>query len=93
MTAWQGVCWSLALVGALIGLYGLHRLCLWLEERGLLFYLRKKPDGAAACFTALQKVIEPQSQHVLHVKEEKRRHGEDEAPGAGDPQATRADRP
>ena len=57
-----------------------------LEQRGWVFYKHKKPSSSAAsCFVALQQVLEPQIQHVLHVKEEKRRHAAEGAPGQADP--------
>ena len=33
----------IAAVSALVALYGLHRLALWLEARGWLYYIHKKP--------------------------------------------------
>ena len=92
MIFWNTVLVGLAIVAAAVGLYGLHRLCLWLEQRGLLFYIHKKPGSTAGCFTALQQAIEPQTKHVLHVKEEKRQHSENEAPGQGDADAPSTDR-
>jgi hypothetical protein len=74
---------SLSVAGGLAGLYGLHRLCLWLEAKGHLYYWHKKPEGSSptACLSALQEIIEPQSKHVFHVKDEKRHANEE----AGDP--------
>ncbi|MFN0054293.1 MAG: hypothetical protein ACKV0T_19125 [Planctomycetales bacterium] len=55
-------------------LYGLHRLCLWLEERGHLFYLHKYPtSSAASCLVALEQFIEPGAQLVVQVVEEAER--------------------
>jgi hypothetical protein len=66
-------------------LYALHRLALWLEERGHLYYLKKKPKGGAVgSFVAFQRIIEPQIQHVIHVNEESRLHGEERGSGQGD---------
>jgi hypothetical protein len=77
--------WSLIIVGGPLALYGLHRLCLWLEDRGWLYYKHKKPSSSpASCFVALQQVLEPPIHHVLQVKEEKRCHAEQEAPGQGE---------
>ena len=65
--------------------FALHRLALHLEERGHLYYLHKKPRGSGAgCFVALQRAIEPQVQHVIHVTEESRLHGEEGGSGQGD---------
>jgi hypothetical protein len=85
MNPWSTALWGLGLVAALGSLYGLHRLALWLEARGHLYYLHKKPSGSAAgSFVALQRAIEPQSQHVLMVHEEVSRT-DGESPGAGEP--------
>lgn len=74
MENWSSLTWGLVLVGVPAGLYGLHRLALRLEDRGHLYYLRKKPrGGGAGCFVALQEFVEPQSKHVVVIREEKRR--------------------
>jgi hypothetical protein len=76
---------GLIVVVGLAALYGLHRLGLWLEKRGWLFYKHTKPfSSAVSCLVALQQVVEPPIQHVFHVKEEKRHQAEEEAPGQGD---------
>jgi hypothetical protein len=62
-------------------LYGLHRLCLWLEARGLLYYWHKKPSSSASCFVPLLQAFEPASQHVYHIKEEKRHPKQEEGGG------------
>jgi hypothetical protein len=74
------VSWALVLFAvplAWAALFGLHRLCLWLEDHGYLYYMRKQPSGGGAhCLVELQKALEPQSHHVHHVKEEKRNQSE-----------------
>jgi hypothetical protein len=78
-------------VGGPLALYGLHRLGLWLEARGCLYYIHKKPrGGVAGGFVALQEVLEPGSRHVVQIKEEKRGESEEGVPGAGDWPAGRA---
>jgi hypothetical protein len=92
MNFWNAVLWCLIIVSGLAALYGFHRLALWLEERGWLFYKHKKPtSSAASCFVALQQVLEPPVQHVLHVKEEKRNQAEEGVPGRGDPEEVEGD--
>ena len=39
--------WMLIIALGLGALYGLHRLGLWMEERGYIYYLHKKPKGSA----------------------------------------------
>jgi hypothetical protein len=88
MNLWHALLGGLILVGGGAALYGLHRLCLWLEERGWLYYKHKQPSSSpAGCLVALQQALDPQTKHVLQIKEEKRYHAEEEAPGEGDPPA------
>jgi hypothetical protein len=83
---WAILFWSGCVVGGSGALYALHRFALYLEDRGHLYYLNKKPrGGGAGCFIALQQAIEPQIQHVIHVSQEIRQHSEEGASGQGDP--------
>jgi len=76
--------WTLAAAGGLGGLYALHRLSLWAEERGYIYYLHKKPSSSAAsCFVALQQVIEPKVEHVIQVSRVNHLYGEEGASGQG----------
>jgi hypothetical protein len=68
-------------VGAL---YGLHRLALRLEEGGYLYYRNKQSSGGGAgCFVALQRIIEPRTEHVLLARDSSARN--DEGGSAGGP--------
>ena len=73
----------LLLAGAIIGLtalvYGAHRLGLYLENRGLIYYWHKRPSGGAArMWVPLQEAIEPQIQHVIEAEEQTRKQTQDE---------------
>ena len=61
--------WSILLaVAALPALYGLHRLCLRLEDRGYLYYRHKEPKpGGASPFLLLDEFIQPQNSHVIEA--------------------------
>jgi hypothetical protein len=84
MAALAGL-WWIAIPGVVLALYGPHRLCLWLEERGHLYYIHKQPrGGAGGGFMGLQKLIEPGAQHVFQIREEKRGKSEEGTPGSGD---------
>ena len=63
-------------VAALCGaLYGLHRLALWAEGRGWVYYLRRRAssDALGNAFLNLQKIVEPQAGHVVEVRQRERR--------------------
>ena len=84
MDLWRVLLWSVVTFGMVAALYGLHRFCLWLENRGWLYYKHKKPGSSqGSCLLALQQALEPQVQHVLQLKEQKRHHAEEAAPGEG----------
>jgi hypothetical protein len=69
METWTLLRWAVSIAAGVAVLYGLHRLGLWMEDRGLIYYLRKKPRGGGSLgsFVALQKVIEPRAEHVLRT--------------------------
>jgi len=86
MSLWHWLIVIGAAAGGAAALYGLHRLCLWLEERGWLYYWHKKPGSSpASCLVAVQQALEPQTKHVLHLREQKRQRSDGEAPGENDP--------
>jgi hypothetical protein len=83
---WTILFWIGSAVAGAAGLYALHQLALYLEERGHLYYINKKPKSSAiGSFVALQRALEPQVQHVIHVTEESHLHGEEGGSGQGDP--------
>src|SRR5262249_8623654 len=60
MAAWSWLLWGLVAIGAVAVVYGLHRLGLWLEERGWLYYRNKRPSSSPmSAFVAMQQFIEP----------------------------------
>jgi hypothetical protein len=74
MSVWQWLAIALAPVGLGILLWGLDRLGLWLEARGWLYYRNRQPTSSPmSALFALQKAIEPQVEHVIVAKEQKRR--------------------
>ena len=80
--------WMLGALGLLavgLALWLIHRGCLWLERKGLLFYRDRKPESSAAsCMVALQQFIEPGVRKVVEVREEQE---------PGDPQSGDSHRP
>lgn len=55
-------------------LYGLHRLALWAEDRGWIYYTRKhaSPDTLGNAMLNLQRLVQPNAEHVLTIKKEER---------------------
>jgi hypothetical protein len=84
---WISLLGTFLIVGVVLALVGLHRLGLWMEERGYIYYWNKKPKGSAAgSFVAFQKIIEPQARHVIQVARVNHLRGDEEPSGQGDPE-------
>ena len=78
--------WGLALVGGLGGLYCLHRIALWAEQRGWVYYRDRRGSGTLGnAFLEVQAIIEPSKRYVL----EERLEDEHETQESGDPPAKR----
>ncbi|MGC1274214.1 MAG: hypothetical protein WBC44_10945, partial [Planctomycetaceae bacterium] len=68
-----------SLPAAVLCLYGLHRLCLRLEEQGRLYYWHQRSQtGASRMWTPLQEMIEPQTGHIVEAEEHHRADLDDE---------------
>ncbi len=87
MTTWMLVGWLLVAAVGLGALYGLHRLGLWMEERGYIYYLHKKPKGSSAIgsLVAFQRAIEPRAEYVIQAEQVNQEVNEEGASGQGDP--------
>jgi hypothetical protein len=75
LAAWDLPVWLLG-VGAIAGLvatlFHLDRLGLWLEDRGWLYYRRKKPRGGVSNLASvLYDLYDPPVKHVIELKEKK----------------------
>lgn len=79
--------WMLWVVVAAVALYGLHRFALWAEQRGWIYYLKKRgsSDAIGNAMLELQKIAEPSREHVL----KERRKDDSEAEESGDPPSTK----
>ncbi len=53
-----------------LGLYGLHRLALWMEERGWIYYWRRRAGSGALgnAVMGVQQILEPGKKHTLEVR-------------------------
>ena len=80
MALWQWLLGAFIVVGLFVALFWLDRFCLWLEDRGWLYYRRKKPSSSAAsAWVAMQQFIEPGVKHVVQIKQERRSEEDEEA--------------
>jgi hypothetical protein len=62
-------------------LWLMDRLGLWLEDRGWLFYCRKKPSSSPlSSLVSIQQIIEPGVRHLVRANTERR--AEDESGSA-----------
>jgi len=70
--------WCLVAVGVL---YCVHRLAVWAEERGWIYYRTKRmPAGAAGrALMELSAIVEPEIEHVIEqIDSEQVRGNQDE---------------
>ena len=78
-----------ALLGLTViaALYATHRLALWAEARGALYYRRRRGSSGALgnAFLEVHSLVEPSRWHVLEQRVEARRGAPDPAdpPDAG----------
>jgi len=79
VTTWMMVGGMLVVALGLGALYGLHRLGLWMEECGCIYYLHKKPK------VAFQRAIEPRAEYVIQAERVNQQVSEEGAAGQGDP--------
>jgi hypothetical protein len=72
--------WVFAVV---LALYALHRLALWMESRGWVYYRKHKRGSAAmgSVMLEIQSFYRPSIEHVIEQKQEEQREEDD----AGDP--------
>jgi hypothetical protein len=72
MNAWWWLLLAVVVIALVSALRLLDRLGLWLEERGWLFYKRKKPSSSPlGSLVAMQQFLEPGVQHVVQAGEER----------------------
>lgn len=73
----------LVLLAVAAALYVVHRLALWMEERGWIYYRRRRGTSGALgdAFLEVQSLVDPGQKAVL----EARRQVADEAGESGDP--------
>lgn len=61
--------WVHITVAAAAGLYALHRLAIYLEDWGYIYYRRKRTtSGGSPVYCPFQEMIQPQIRHVIRSK-------------------------
>jgi len=82
--------WLLWLGLALGSLYGLHRLALWAESRGWIYYRTKHaPPGAAAlAMLEVTTVLDPQVTHVVEETRARRAQAQQDEAGESESDAS-----
>jgi hypothetical protein len=73
MNGWHWLIVVVAGIALIPALRLLDRLGLWLEEKGWLYYRKKKPTSSPLSFwVGMQQFIDPGVKHVVQVAEERR---------------------
>jgi hypothetical protein len=57
-------------IASLFAVYGLHRFALWAEDRGWIYYVRRKPTSSTLgnAFLEVQALIEPEKRKLAEVR-------------------------
>ena len=80
MEAWHWLVWPALAIAAVAALFGLDRIGLWLEDRGWLYYRRKRTSSSPmSSWVTMQQIIEPGVRHVVEIKHHQRSRKEREA--------------
>lgn len=68
MPAWF---WLIVIAAAL---YALHRLALWAESRGWIYYMKSRgySTRAGSAMLEVQQLLEPSKKHVIEMKHDQR---------------------
>jgi hypothetical protein len=69
------------IVAIAMGLFGLHRLLLWMESRGWIHFMKTRASGGAlgSAFLEIQQIAQPEKKYVLEIKRESRAERDDES--------------
>ena len=65
----ETVLWIAAVLGSV---FVLHRVASYAEDRGWIYYRKKKasPGTASRAFLELQSMVDPRSRHVIEAEEQ-----------------------
>jgi len=79
--------WLLWVARAAVALYGLHRLALWAERRGWIYYRehRAPPGAAGPAMLEVTSLLDPAVEHVVGEARDARARAEQDESGEGAP--------
>ena len=62
------------------GLYALHRLALWMESRGWIYYMHSSGSStrAGSAMLEVQQLFEPSKKNVIEMKQNQRGVSDDQ---------------
>ena len=64
------------------GIFGIYRLIVYLERRGVLGE-RRASSGGGSAYDPLQELVQPQARHVIQVEEQRVREDSEGGPQGG----------
>ena len=67
-----------SVVFVVVAMYGLHRLGIYLEKRGYIYYKEKPVGGGAGVLFELDKLTRPTVEHTLEAMETEKKAQEND---------------
>lgn len=63
-----------------VALYALHRVALWAEARGWIYYMKSRGHStrAGSAMLEVQQLLEPSKKHVIEMKRDQRGVSDDQ---------------
>lgn len=73
----------LVLLAGVCALWLLHRVALWMEDRGWIYWTRSRGYSTRAgnALLEVQELLEPQKRHVIEMKRDNRPERDDKGDG------------
>ena len=71
----------LTLAAIAIALYALHRLAVWMESRGWIYYQKKRGSSGSlgSALLRVDEILQPGRRHVIEAREMEERDGDESA--------------
>ncbi len=62
--------WTLISLAVVFGAFILDRLLLWVEDRGWIYYRKRKPNitSLSTALFQMQAIVQPEKQHIVEQK-------------------------